>query len=58
MGILGVISTRLVMERSDLFKNSAVKIMKNELGKASVFMDGGCGCECNKIVGDNNHSGA
>jgi 5'-methylthioadenosine phosphorylase len=38
MDILGVISTRLVMERSDVFKNSAVKIMKNEFGKASVFI--------------------
>ena len=38
MDILGVISTRLVMERSDLFKNSAVKIMKNEFGKVSVFI--------------------
>lgn len=38
MGILGVISTKLVMERSDLFKNSALKIMENEFGQASVFI--------------------
>ena len=37
MGILGVISTRLVMERSDLFKNSSLKLMENEFGQASVF---------------------
>jgi len=38
MGILGVISTKPVMERSDLFKNSALKIMENEFGQASVFI--------------------
>ncbi len=38
MSILGVISTKLVMERSDLFKNSALKIMENEFGQASVFI--------------------
>ena len=38
MGLLGVISTKLVMERSDLFKNSAVKLMENEFGQASVFI--------------------
>ena len=37
MGILGVISTRLVMEKSDLFKNSSLKLMENEFGQASVF---------------------
>jgi 5'-methylthioadenosine phosphorylase len=37
MGILGVISTRLVMERSDLFKNSSLKLMENEFGQASVL---------------------
>jgi 5'-methylthioadenosine phosphorylase len=37
MGILGVISTKLVMDKSDLFKNSNVKIMENEFGQASVF---------------------
>jgi 5'-methylthioadenosine phosphorylase len=38
MNILGVISTKLVMERSDLFKNSSVKLMKNQFGQASVFI--------------------
>jgi 5'-methylthioadenosine phosphorylase len=38
MGILGVISTKVVMERSDLFKNSTIKFMENEFGKASVFV--------------------
>lgn len=38
MNILGVISTKGVMERSDFLKNSAVKMMKNEFGKTSVFM--------------------
>lgn len=38
MGILGVISTKLVMKRSDLFKQSSVKSMKNEFGQASVFI--------------------
>jgi 5'-methylthioadenosine phosphorylase len=38
MGMLGVISTKLVMERSDLFKNSTLKIMDNEFGQASVFV--------------------
>jgi 5'-methylthioadenosine phosphorylase len=38
MGLLGVISTKLVMERSDLFKNSAVKLMENEFGQAFVFI--------------------
>ena len=38
MGILGVISTKLVMEGSDLLKNSAVKLMENEFGQASVFI--------------------
>jgi len=37
MGLLGVISTKLVMERSDLFKNSAARSMENEFGQASVF---------------------
>ncbi|MGP8152865.1 MAG: MTAP family purine nucleoside phosphorylase [Smithella sp.] len=37
MGILGVISTRLVMERCDLYKNSSLKFVENEFGKASVF---------------------
>jgi hypothetical protein len=38
MGLLGVISNKLVMERSDLLKNSAVKLMKNEFGQASVLI--------------------
>ncbi len=38
MGILGVISTKLVMERSDLLRNSAVRSMKNKFGRASVFV--------------------
>lgn len=38
MNILGVISTKSVMERSDLFRESSVKIMKNEFGQSSVFM--------------------
>ncbi len=38
MDILGVISTKLVMGRSDLFKNSKFKIMENEFGRASVFV--------------------
>lgn len=38
MDMLGVISTKLVMERSDLFKNSKIKFMENEFGKVSVFV--------------------
>jgi 5'-methylthioadenosine phosphorylase len=38
MGLLGVISNKLVMERSDLLKNSAAKLMKNEFGRASVLI--------------------
>lgn len=38
MGILGVISNKLVMERSDLLKNSKAKLMKNKFGLASVLM--------------------
>ena len=38
MSLLGVISTTLVMERSDLLKNCTVKKMKNEFGRASVFL--------------------
>jgi len=38
MGILGIISTKLVMERSDLFKKSTIKSMENEFGRASVFI--------------------
>jgi 5'-methylthioadenosine phosphorylase len=38
MNMLGVISTKLIMERSDLFQNGTVKTMKNEFGKTSVFI--------------------
>ena len=38
MGLLGVISTKLVMERSDLLKKSKAKLMKNEFGQASVVL--------------------
>ncbi|HRS97986.1 MAG TPA: MTAP family purine nucleoside phosphorylase [Smithella sp.] len=38
MNILGVISTTLVMERSDFLKNSSVNVMKNRFGQVSVFM--------------------
>jgi 5'-methylthioadenosine phosphorylase len=38
MGLLGVISNKLVMERSDLLRNSAVRSMKNKFGRASVMV--------------------
>jgi 5'-methylthioadenosine phosphorylase len=38
MGLLGVISSKSVMERSDLLKNSAVRSMKNKFGCASVLI--------------------
>ncbi|KUG24665.1 5'-methylthioadenosine phosphorylase [hydrocarbon metagenome] len=38
MGILGVISNNLVVERSDLLRNSATKLMKNKYGRASVLI--------------------
>ncbi len=38
MGLLGVISTKLVMERSDLLKKGKVKPMKNEFGRTEVFL--------------------
>jgi len=38
MGLLGVISNKLVMERSDLLRNSAVRSMKNKFGQASVLI--------------------
>jgi 5'-methylthioadenosine phosphorylase len=38
MGLLGVISNNLVMERSDLLRNSAVRSMKNKFGRASVMV--------------------
>ena len=36
MCLLGVISNKSVMERSDLLRNSAVRLMKNKFGRASV----------------------
>jgi len=38
MGLLGVISNKLVMERSDLLKNSAARLIKNKFGRASVLI--------------------
>lgn len=38
MNIVGVISTKLMMERSDLFKDSKIKFIENEYGQASVFL--------------------
>jgi 5'-methylthioadenosine phosphorylase len=38
MGLLGVISNKLVMERSDLLKNGTVKLMKNKFGRASILI--------------------
>lgn len=38
MALLGVISTTLVMERSDSLKKSAARLMKNEFGQASVVL--------------------
>ena len=38
MGLLGVISGTIILERSDLVKNSKVKLMKNEFGQALVLM--------------------
>jgi len=38
MSILGVISNNLVVERSDLLKNSTAKLMKNKYGRASVLI--------------------
>jgi len=38
MAIMGVISTRLIMEKSDLFKKSSLKLMENEFGQASVYI--------------------
>lgn len=36
--ILGVISTKLVMDRSDFLKNGAPRRMENEFGQATVFL--------------------
>jgi 5'-methylthioadenosine phosphorylase len=38
MGLLGVLSTKLVMERSDLLRNGTAKFMENEFGQALVFL--------------------
>jgi len=38
MGLLGVISNKLVMERSDLLRNGAIRSMKNKFGRASVLI--------------------
>lgn len=38
MDILGVISNNLVVERSDLLRNSTAKLMKNKYGHASVLI--------------------
>jgi len=38
MGLLGVISNKLVIERSDLLRNSATRSMRNEYGRARVIL--------------------
>jgi 5'-methylthioadenosine phosphorylase len=38
MGLLGVISGTIIMERSDLVKNSKFKLMKNEFGQTLVLL--------------------
>ena len=38
MGLLGVISNKLVIERSDLLRNSVTRSMRNEYGRASVLL--------------------
>jgi 5'-methylthioadenosine phosphorylase len=38
MDLLGVISNKLVIERSDLLRNSATRSMRNEYGRASVLL--------------------
>jgi len=38
MGLLGVISTKLVMERSDLLKKGKTRPVKNEFGRTEVFL--------------------
>jgi 5'-methylthioadenosine phosphorylase len=38
MGLLGVISGTIIMERSDLTKSSKLKLMKNEFGQALVLV--------------------
>jgi 5'-methylthioadenosine phosphorylase len=41
MGLIGVISTTLVMERSDLLKKGQARTMQNEFGRASVYLTDG-----------------
>ncbi len=38
MGLLGVISNKLVMEKTSLLKNRALKLMKNKFGQAFVLI--------------------
>lgn len=38
MGLLGIISTKLVMERSDLLKKGKTRLVKNEFGRTEVFL--------------------
>jgi len=38
MNLLGIISTQLVMERSDLLKDGRPRLMKNEFGRATVYL--------------------
>ena len=38
MALIGVISTRLVMEKSDLLKKGKARSMKNEFGRTEVFL--------------------
>ena len=38
MDLLGVISNKLVMERSVLLRNSKIKLMKNKFGRASILI--------------------
>jgi hypothetical protein len=38
MGLLGVISGTIIMEKSELVKNSKFKLMKNEFGQALVLL--------------------
>jgi 5'-methylthioadenosine phosphorylase len=38
MGLLGILSTRLVMERIDLLRKSTTKLMNNEFGQVSIVL--------------------
>jgi len=38
MGLLGIISNKLIMERTNLLRNRALKLMKNKFGQASVLI--------------------